>query len=336
MAPESNKPRIICLTGAGRSGTTLFELLAASCYPGLVTVGETNHIWSRGVVANEPCGCGVRFRSCPFWTKVGEAAFGGWDSDESQQAQELKRLLSRALRRPLRHWPTPGADIKWLIEANQSVLERIYGGILTASSAMVILDASKWPPYSAVVAGLRTGATFDVQLLQIVRSPVGYVDSVQNTKPRVISESGQVEHTEGSSTAYATLRWLYLNSYSDHLRRWGASGDAPAGVLVCYEDLIANPSEVLDQLADFLDLTAVRANPGTVVRRTGPGEWQFPRPHNHGISGNPARFGSSVVTIKAIPIKQRSRVASLALPLWWWRYRMNRRLPSIASESRNE
>ena len=48
--------------------------------PGVLSIGETVHLWDRGLRDNELCGCGQPFSSCPFWRSVGDVAFGGWDT----------------------------------------------------------------------------------------------------------------------------------------------------------------------------------------------------------------------------------------------------------------
>src|SRR5713101_2080953 len=51
------RPRILYLGGLGRSGSTLIERLLGEL-PGVCAVGEVVHMWRRGVVEGERCGCG--------------------------------------------------------------------------------------------------------------------------------------------------------------------------------------------------------------------------------------------------------------------------------------
>ena len=62
--------------GWGRCGSTLVDMMLGQL-PGFVSAGEVRELWLRGILENRPCGCGVPFRSCPFWTKVGDEAFPG-------------------------------------------------------------------------------------------------------------------------------------------------------------------------------------------------------------------------------------------------------------------
>lgn len=74
--------RLLYLAGIGRSGSTLLERLLGEV-PGVCSLGEVTHLWRRGVLRNERCGCGTPFLDCPFWRKVGESAFGGWRSADA-------------------------------------------------------------------------------------------------------------------------------------------------------------------------------------------------------------------------------------------------------------
>ena len=52
--------RVLFIGGLGRSGTTIIEKLLNEL-PQTLSVGETVHLWERGVQANERCGCGESF-----------------------------------------------------------------------------------------------------------------------------------------------------------------------------------------------------------------------------------------------------------------------------------
>ena len=70
-------PRVLFLSGLGRSGTTILERVLGEL-PGVCSAGELVHLWQRGVLDDELCGCGEPFSRCGFWTEVGRRAFGGW------------------------------------------------------------------------------------------------------------------------------------------------------------------------------------------------------------------------------------------------------------------
>ena len=98
--------RVIYLGGLGRSGSTLVERLLAEL-PGVCSVGEVVHLWQRGVVEDERCGCGEPFGGCGFWREVGQAAFGGWDRLDVGRVAELRGAVDRTRHIPL--LAAPGA-----------------------------------------------------------------------------------------------------------------------------------------------------------------------------------------------------------------------------------
>src|SRR6266545_3862920 len=81
--------QVLYLGGLGRSGTTLLERLLGEL-PGAISLGEVVHLWERGVVDGERCGCGKSFRDCAFWNEVGQAAFGGWDHVDIERLRALR------------------------------------------------------------------------------------------------------------------------------------------------------------------------------------------------------------------------------------------------------
>src|SRR5688500_6785417 len=75
----SGTPRVLLLGGAGRSGATVLERVLGEL-PGACSAGELVHLWQRGVLDDETCGCGESFGRCPFWVEVGARAFNGWNA----------------------------------------------------------------------------------------------------------------------------------------------------------------------------------------------------------------------------------------------------------------
>lgn len=72
-----DEPVTVLYIGAfGRSGSTILGQVLGRM-PGFVNVGEAWQVWQRGLRENERCGCGQPFRSCEFWSAVGDEAFGG-------------------------------------------------------------------------------------------------------------------------------------------------------------------------------------------------------------------------------------------------------------------
>src|SRR6266705_3371373 len=101
--------RVLYIGGWGRSGSTLLDRMLGQV-PGFFALGEVREIWQSGLRENRLCGCGASFRECPFWTRVGAEAFGGWDRLPLAEVLKLWRAYDRpwALPRLFRRHPTAG------------------------------------------------------------------------------------------------------------------------------------------------------------------------------------------------------------------------------------
>src|SRR5438105_15565281 len=62
---------VLFIGGEGRSGSTLLDRMLGQL-PGFFSTGELREVWNRGLIENLDCGCGLSFRSCSFWTAVGD------------------------------------------------------------------------------------------------------------------------------------------------------------------------------------------------------------------------------------------------------------------------
>src|SRR6266508_1900794 len=127
-APAPARDAVITLVyvaGPSRSGSTLLDLILGQIL-GVVSTGELRYVWTRGLLENEPCGCGRTFLACPFWHAVGEEAFGGWHNLNLREAVELEQEVVR-----LHHLPwlfasrlRPGFHEK--LVAYAGYMERLY------------------------------------------------------------------------------------------------------------------------------------------------------------------------------------------------------------------
>src|SRR5436190_2795265 len=147
LAVDAPRPRILYIAGAGRSGSTLLAMRLGGL-PGCTAVGELRHIWERGVLGNRLCGCGEPFRECPFWSAVGQEAFGGWDAvDAERQAARLMRVGRQ------RHFPLVAAgagSARFRAEhaAYGQLQARVYRAVAAVSQDAAIVDSSKSPVYA--------------------------------------------------------------------------------------------------------------------------------------------------------------------------------------------
>src|SRR5207302_427627 len=95
---------VLFIGGAGRSGSTLLDRLLGR-RPGFVSAGEVVHLWRRGLSEDQLCGCGERFSDCPFWQKVGQLGFDGWENVDRAATLALQHEADRNRYIAAMRWP---------------------------------------------------------------------------------------------------------------------------------------------------------------------------------------------------------------------------------------
>ncbi|SDJ52025.1 Sulfotransferase family protein [Nonomuraea maritima] len=279
---------MIYLGGLGRSGTTLLERLLGEI-PGVVALGEVVHLWERGVLAAELCGCGRPFPACPFWRQVGERAFGGWTRGHAERVLTLRRQIDRTRRIARIHHP----DLAEYAAA--------YRALYAAVGAPVVVDSSK---HASLACCLVAAGGVDVRVVHVVRDPRAVAHSWSKLVPR--PEDGRPMTRWGP--ARTALHWWAQNAALELLPGRGARVTR-----VRYEDLVARPGSTLEALARELEL----GEPDLSFVE-GRSAWLGP---SHTASGNPMRFHVGRVELRrddawrAEPRTARRLVDVLTWPL---------------------
>jgi Sulfotransferase family len=302
-------PRVVYLGGLGRSGTTLMERLLAEL-PGACSVGEIVHLWQRGVLEQELCGCGRPFGQCEFWREVGEVAFGGWDRLDVRRVTELRAAVDRNRRIPQLAGPLQSAVFKRSVSEYTAHYLRLYSAIGQVSGCPVVVDSSKHP---SLAFCLRERPELDLRVIHVVRDSraVAYSWTRRVSRP----DSAETSFMERYSPAAAAREWNVHNGALQFL-----AGRGVPTMRVRYEDLVADPPAVLTSMARFAglqvgpgDLDFVGLDAGVHSARLRAG---------HTASGNPMRFSTGQITISpderwrsAMPATQRRTVTALTLPL---------------------
>ncbi|NRQ34437.1 sulfotransferase [Nonomuraea sp. NN258] len=272
------------LGGLGRSGTTLLERLLGEL-PGVVALGEVVHLWARGVLAGEPCGCGEPFPACPFWRSVGERAFGGWSGPLAERMLHLRHRVDRTRR------------IVRIGHPDLAEYGRAYERIYRAAGARVVVDSSK----HASLAYCLVAAGVDVRVVQVIRDPRAVAHSWGRSVAR--PEDGRPMARWGA--ARTALHWTAQNLALELL---------PGVTRVRYEDLVRDPAATLSWLAARLGLPA-----GGTPFLTGGTARLSPA---HTVSGNPMRFTVGAVELRrddswtgGLASRDRRLVGALTWPL---------------------
>jgi hypothetical protein len=302
-------PRVIYLAGFGRSGSTLLERLLGEL-PGVCTAGEVVHMWQRGIREGERCGCGEPFPACPFWQRVGTAAFGGWDKVNVDRVARLRASVDRSRFVPLlsaaslRRRFLPGLD------DYMAYYLRTYAAVAEVSKSEVVIDSSK---HASLAYCLRSQPGLDLRVVHVIRDSRAVAYSWSRIVPR--PETTTETHIATYSPATAAIRWNVQNGAVQLLSQLGTPT-----LRIRYEDLVREPGARLREIAAFVGLSG-DAGLG-FLHTDGPGNWWADLSVAHTASGNPMRFTTGKVPIRpddmwrtAMLAGKRRTVTTLTLPL---------------------
>ncbi len=274
--------RVLFIAGMGRSGTTVLEQ-ALGQHRDMVILGETLHLWKRGLMLDERCGCGEPFSSCTFWQEIGERAFGGWANVDPERVLALRdqvdhvRDLPRTARKRLRG--RTGA----LVREYAGYFQRIHLTAAAMTGAATVVDSSKQISLAFCLSHLPG---YDLRVLHCVRD----ARAVAHSWSRAIRRPESQKPDDRMPTFHPSkiaVQWDLHNAVVPLLRRRGVPWQ-----LSRYEDFAADPAGSLRRVVEFAGLDPDRFRAGTI----GEG-WLDLRP-SHTVSGNPVRFDSGRVEVR--------------------------------------
>lgn len=265
-------PRVLLIAGWSRSGSTLIDTILGSI-EGVAAVGELRGLWAKlAAGTGSACGCGRPHRSCPFWSAVTEAAFGGLDERSAAHLAELEARVVRTRPRELAHIAVgarraPGSYGRMLGD--------LYAAIAEISGADVVVDSSKSPAH---VLEVVEHAHLDVRVLHLVRDP------------RAVAHSWSRRSIETFrfGPASSSLNWLVMNLAVETLLRPRLGHRL---MLLRYEDFVAEPRASIAAICAWAGIRAEAlpfAGDDAVALRD-----------NHSVGGNPSRFRTGEVAIAA-------------------------------------
>lgn len=273
--------KVLFIGGLGRSGSTLVERLLNEL-PQTIAVGETVHLWERGLRDQERCGCGQLFADCEHWTRVGETAFGGWDKLDLDRIIDLRWSVDRSRRLPqilraLRSGEI-GSDQQVYLDHLRAVL---LASADVAGGAEVILESSK---HLSTAALLSLDPALDVRVLHLVRDPRGVAYSWTKQVKRPEADDQLMPVYKPSRTAG---RWV-----SDNLGFQRLAAEGVPTLTLRYEDFLAQPAGTLASITQLMGLDQPVEFPfleGDKARLVTP---------MHSIAGNPLRFGGDELVLR--------------------------------------
>jgi hypothetical protein len=274
--------RVLFIGGLGRSGSTLLDRSIGQL-PGFWSLGEVVHIWRRGVVDNERCGCWEPFHSCTFWGEVGNLAFGGWDHVDGEQMLALQQTVDRFRYVPamLHPWLRPGH--RNALQEYREIILRLYRAVQALTGASVLIDSTKHASCAYLLRGMQD---VDLRVVHLVRNSLGVAHSATKkvVKPEVVDRRTYMPMSHPGSVG---LRYLTYNLAFELL----GSLEVPS-MFLKYEDFVADPTSTLTSIAELMD---VALPPGSLDFVSGTA---LNLNANHTIAGNPMRFDAGSVHLR--------------------------------------
>ncbi len=239
----SSPVRVGYVGGIGRSGSTLLCRVLGQV-PGVVHVGEICYLWNQSVRNNRLCSCGSAFHDCPFWQKVGQQAFGGWDAVDATRIDKLRRRVERNRAVPRMVLTRAAGRYGRDLTEYAGIMARVFTAVRDVSGATVVLDNSKLP--SSAYLRRRTPG-LDLRVIHLVRSAQGVCYSWTKQLAREDFDGNAMRRFPPVRSA---ADWMLYNALFDAL----AMLRVPRSV-VRYEDFVADPAGIARRLLDFLDVS---------------------------------------------------------------------------------
>ena len=274
--------RVVFIGGCGRSGSTLLARMLGE-FPRFFSTGEMRFIWQRGLVENKLCGCDVPFRECPFWSAVGDAAFGGWDQLDAQEMAALERAVDRHRYIPFLVAPWLWPRFRRRLVRYTDVLARLYKGIDHVTAGACIVDSTKDAPFAYV---LRRMPELDLRVVHLVRDSrcVAFSWTKRVQKPEEVATAGYMNTYNPVEMGF---RWVAYNLCFHLLGYLGVPR-----LLMRYERLVTSPRLEIERIAAHLG-EAVREEHFAFLNGRG-----VDLGVHHTVSGNPMRFDRGTIPLR--------------------------------------
>lgn len=221
-------PDILYVTGTGRSGTTVLDVLLGN-NAGVTGVGEFTHILRHGFLQDRQCSCGKGARACELWARVrGTIAL---DDEDCARAAKLIAKLERHSRF-LPVW-FGWVNRRELVRYRQ-VQQALFEGVSAATGSSVVVDSSKYETRALLLSRLFGDR---VKVLCITRSAADLISAFRKR------HDGE-EQLNAKSTAAATAYYAFV-LFCMRLLRYRL-GDRC--LVLRFEDLKRDPAAILSRI----------------------------------------------------------------------------------------
>jgi hypothetical protein len=289
------KPEIIYITGYGRSGSTLLDILLSQ-HSNIFGGGEL--FYALDIISDEDglCSCGERVSTCKVWNSIA-GKISQWVDQRGITINHLRQLQKKVEPRSAlinvllrRNWSQLKDDEFQLYDAFQNFffneLARHH------NSVRYIVDASKSAARAANrVLALKQVAGLPVRVIHLVRDPRGVINSAQKGKNKDLEKG--VKSKGKFLPMRAIIGWILANI----IEAINSKLKDPNNIMVIkYEDLVHHPRKTLKIICKFIEI-----DPEPILNTLGPAHLPV---RGHSIGGNRMRLGK----VKVDPRKSESKI----------------------------
>jgi hypothetical protein len=326
MARSETPVKVLEITGLGRSGSTILDIVLGN-HPDIESVGEVGNLTLNGWVSRESlrgidpskrripiCTCGKRLdvlyvgapeEACPFWARVRSEWVERADPESVETYPKLKgnfertrlALLIQQYLRLLNERRSPSAQFRSYAGLTRAFFE----SIRATSGKPVVVDSSK-SPVRAFAHSLVPG--IDLYLVHLVRDSRGVITSRRKILKKDIRSGIMWDH-EGRPAWKTIVHWTVRNLAAE----WVCARLGPGKtVRLRHEDFVADPEGALGRIGSLLGLDLTE-----LARAASSGA---PMAAGHNVGGNRTKK-SGTVTLRPDAQEWRTALSPTEQRLAW-------------------
>ncbi|WP_347245464.1 sulfotransferase [Thermogutta sp.] len=278
------RPRVVFVMGAGRSGSTVLDLFLGQ-HPLVQSAGELCNFVHDGWIERRLCSCGQRISECELWSRVTEI----WKKRSQVDLETYEELRCRVEHRRSVLWqmfsrPSPeqvhlGKDVRGNFLTYAQWTAGLYQAICEVTEKSVIVDSSKNAARGlALVLMAERLDLIELHLVHLVRDVRGFAWSAKKSFP-ADERAGIPQDIQGLPAWRSAVAWVFVNGIADFVRR---RHETSRSLVLRYEDFVSAPAPVVLQLAGFI---AIPPGPWMEVLRS-----EKPLEPGHIVAGNRLRM----------------------------------------------
>jgi len=243
---DNKPPTVVFISGYGRSGSTILDLLFSQIDRVAVT-GEIRHLFNRVMDDDELCNCGTPVLKCDYWSKVIEVAFP-YGFDQEMIAASMRKVNTVFSFLKIRFPKLQSKKFSSQIKTYNHAFERVYSAIAEVNNAEVIIDSSKYPTHGAALAD-KLGDRLKNVLL--VRDPRAVAYSWERPKIRP-----EIHHEERYMPKHNFIRSALAWNVSGYLSRKINSNSKT----ISYEAIVKDPVTTMSDILEYSGHKSYKVN----------------------------------------------------------------------------